>query len=281
MACDPVCHHRGMAALLETEIRHTTSDGERMVPTVLHDGRAERGLDWRENGFELRVLPTEVQDWDDAEHVATVYQAEIEAFAKAEVGCELVLFYPTLVRSAAHEAHRGKDNGPIEAAHSDYSEQYESMFRDPSHPYLAGMQRSLDAAGVEVERLGAATRLVTLQLWRNIGEPRPDRPLALCDCRTVERDEFEGYFIESYAGVRAEFESMLLRPPVGADRRQWYTFPELRHDEVLLFRAFDSDRAREGQPFWTPHTAFVDPTAGPDAPGRVSAEIRAICFFFD
>ena len=281
MAVGAVCHHRGMVALLEAEIRHTTSAGEWMVPTVLHDGRSADGLDWRENGFELRVLPTEVQDWDDAEHVAEVYQAEVEAFAKAEVGCDLVLFYPTLVRSAVHEVAKGKDNGPIEAAHTDYSEQYESMFRDPSHPYLAGMHRSLASAGVDVAELGRANRILTLQLWRNIGEPRPDRPLALCDCRTVDRDEFEGYFIESYAGVRAEFESMLLRPPSGQDRRRWYTFPELRADEVLLFRAFDSDRVRAGQPFWTPHTAFVDPTAGPDAPGRVSAEIRAICFFFE
>ena len=270
-----------MGALLETGIRHTTSAGECIVPTVLHDGRAAQGLDWRVNGFELRTLPTEVQDWDDAEHVAAVYQAEVEAFAKAEVGCDLVIFYPTLVRSATHEANKGKDNGPIEAAHTDYSEQYESMFRDPAHPYLAGMHRSLEAAGVDAAELGAARRILTLQLWRNIGEPRPDRPLALCDCRTVGRDDFEGYFIESYAGVRAEFESMLLRPPVGEDRRDWYTFPDLQHDDVLLFREFDSDRVREGQPFWTPHTAFVDPTAGPDAPGRVSAEIRAICFFFD
>ena len=280
MATNGMCHHRGMAALLEAEIRHTTSAGESMVPTVLHDGRAARGLDWRENGFELRVLPTAVEDWDDPEHVATVYQAEVEAFARDEVGCDLVLFYPTLIRSAAHERAKGKDNGPIEAAHTDYSEQYESMFADPEHPYLAGMRRSLDAAGVDATELGTASRILTLQLWRNLGDPRPDRPLALCDCRTVHRGEFEGYFIESYAGIRSEFESMLLRPPEGQDRRLWYTFPELQRDEVLLFRAFDSDRVRAGQPFWTPHTAFVDPTAGPDAPERVSAEIRAICFFF-
>ncbi|MEM7287960.1 MAG: CmcJ/NvfI family oxidoreductase [Actinomycetota bacterium] len=270
-----------MTPLLEAEIRHATSAGERMVPTVVHDGRQARGLDWRENGFELRVLPTAVEDWDDPEHVAAVYQPEVAEFARAEVGCDLVLFYPTLVRSAAHERAKGKDNGPIEAAHTDYSEQYESMFSDPHHPYVAGLRRSLAAVGADVADLGRARRILTLQLWRNIGEPRPDRPLALCDCRTVDREEFEGYFIESYAGIRAEFESMLLRPPEGEDRRAWYTFPDLRYDEVLLFRAFDSDRVRAGQPFWTPHTAFVDPTAGPDAPGRVSAEIRAICFFLD
>ena len=32
-----------------------------------------------------------------------------------------------------------------------------------------------------------------------------------------------------------------------------------------------------GEPFWTPHAAFVDPTAGPAAPPRQSVELRAIC----
>ena len=50
-------------------------------------------------------------------------------------------------------------------------------------------------------------------------------------------------------------------------------------DEVVLFRAYDSDRAQQGLPFWTPHTAFADPTAGDDAPARQSVELRAICMF--
>ena len=51
--------------------------------------------------------------------------------------------------------------------------------------------------------------------------------------------------------------------------------------EVVIFRAYDSDRVAAGGPFWTPHTAFLDPTVGPDAPPRISVEMRAICLFFD
>ncbi len=272
-------YDRCMSVLLDADIRHSTSAGETHVRTSIRNGR-EEPLDWEINGFELRRMPTDVRDWDDPAHVADVYQAEVEAMAKAELGCDLVAFYPALTRSA-ELALRNSDLGPIQTAHTDYSEQYGSMFRDPAHPYLAGLARSLDRAGATPADLGRARRIVTLQLWRNLGDPRPDRPLALCDCRTVARDEFEPYFIESYAGIRSEFESLLLRAPVGEDRRRWYTFPELVPDEVLLFRAYDSERVESGDPFWTPHTAFVDPTAGPDAPGRVSVEIRAICFFFD
>lgn len=269
-----------MAVAMEADIRHATSAGEVVVRTPIHDGRTAADLTWREHGFELRLVPSAVCDWADPAHVAAVYQPEVEALVTAEVGCDLVLFYPALVRSAERGA-LDPDLGPIQTAHTDYSEQYESMFRSPDHPYLVGLERSLTSAGVGPADLGDASRILTLQLWRNLGHPQPDRPLALCDCRTVARTEFEPYFITSYAGVRADFESLLLQPPVGEDRRAWYTFPELGADEVLLFRAFDSDRVRSGQPFWTPHTAFRDPTAGPDAPGRVSVEIRAICFFFD
>ena len=53
----------------------------------------------------------------------------------------------------------------------------------------------------------------------------------------------------------------------------------MERDEVVVFRAYDSERAEAGQPFWTPHSAFIDPVAGPDAPTRESIEMRAICLF--
>ena len=47
----------------------------------------------------------------------------------------------------------------------------------------------------------------------------------------------------------------------------------------VAFRAYDSDRVAKGEPFWTPHSAFVDPTVPADAPARESLEMRAICLF--
>ncbi len=47
----------------------------------------------------------------------------------------------------------------------------------------------------------------------------------------------------------------------------------MQPDEVIAFRLFDT-----GNPNWemTAHTAFVDPTSRPDAPKRVSFELRTI-----
>jgi hypothetical protein len=48
---------------------------------------------------------------------------------------------------------------------------------------------------------------------------------------------------------------------------------------VLVFRTYDSALISTDKPFWTLHTAFEDPTVGPDAPARSSLELRATCIF--
>ena len=84
--------------------------------------------------------------------------------------------------------------------------------------------------------------------------------------------------VEEYGGARTEFESLVLLAG-NTDLHQWFTFPSMGRDEVLLFRAFDSERIAQHKPFWTPHCAFADPNAGADAPPRQSVEMRAICIF--
>ena len=78
-----------------------------------------------------------------------------------------------------------------------------------------------------------------------------------------------------YAAWQAAYDQL----PAEPTERRWYTFPSMTRDEVVMFRAFDSDLVDRGEPFWTPHSAFRDPTAGDDAPPRASIEMRAICLF--
>lgn len=266
-----------MPIYCETFINHL--DGGSLVPveTAIGDGRAE-ALSWAEQGFELRSMPSTVDRWDDPAEIAARHHPEIIDLVTAEVACRAVLFYPAIVRSPASVSRHG-DLGPIEAAHSDYTENYRSMLATDGHPYLDILAPSMKAAGVTPADVAAAERVLTLQFWRNTGPTRPDRPLALCDCTTVARDELTPYLVESYGGIPSRFYSFLLDPPRKDQARRWLTFPAMDLDEVVMFRAFDSDRAERGEPFWTPHTAFLDPTAGPNAPARESVEIRAICLF--
>lgn len=266
-----------MSIYCEAPINHV--DGGALVPvlTTIGDGRAE-ALSWAAHGFELRSMPSAVERWDDPAEIAATHQPEIVDIVTAEVGCTAVLFYPAIVRSPAAASRHG-DLGPIEAAHSDYTEDYRSMLADPGHPYLDILAPSMEAAGITPGDLATADRILTLQFWRNIGPVRPDRPLALCDATTVTRNELTPFLVERYGGVPTNFHSFLLDPPTDGRARRWLTFPAMERHEVVMFRAFDSDRADRGQPFWTPHSAFCDPVAGPDAPARQSVEIRAICLF--
>jgi hypothetical protein len=49
----------------------------------------------------------------------------------------------------------------------------------------------------------------------------------------------------------------------------------MTRDEVLIFKQFDSAAAAR----YTPHAAFEHPLAPPDAPPRVSIEIRCLLVY--
>lgn len=256
-------------------------DGLTPVPVEvpIADGRAaDAAASWEEEGFELVAFPSEVQQWSDAAEVERVYEPEVTAFVKERCGCDAVLFFPGLVRDPAREAKHA-DLGPVRLVHSDYTEGYRAMIEDPDHPYRAILKPSMERAGVGQAEIEGARRVLTLQLWRSIGPREVDHPLAFCDGRTVARSELHPVPVPEYGGLPTGFESFLVAPPERPDAHAWTTFPAMARDEAVLFRSYDSEAADGGLPFWTPHSAFADPMAGPDAGPRESIEIRAICLF--
>ncbi len=236
--------------------------------TKVRNARNEN-FSWQKNGFELIRHETAVTDWDnDMER----YSREIRELALNLSGADHIMWFPSLERSPrAREV--SEDYAPIQYAHSDYTETYYDMIKNPDHPYRAILQPSIDASGITENDIQGATRILTLQFWRNIGEGNPDYPLAFCDCRTVLRRNLEPILVEEYGGVPTRFESFAV---TRSRRHRWYTYPAMKVDELLVFRAYDSDLAERKEPFWTPHTAFHDPHG--DTPRR-SIESRAICLF--
>jgi hypothetical protein len=100
-------------------------------------------------------------------------------------------------------------------------------------------------------------RVAIVNLWRPIKSPVLDAPLAVCDARSV-------------AHSRSAGETYNLRYNPG---QRWFYAPEMRADEVLLIKCFDS-RDDGAVARSAPHSAFVDPTAPADAPSRESIELR-------
>ncbi len=139
--------------------------------------------------------------------------------------------------------------------------------------------RALERNEVTSDDVVDATRLVILQFWRNIGEPKMDFPLAFCDARTVSPADGRPIPVTDYAGSGVDFEALAVLAPTDAAPYRWYTFPELGRDEVVAFRTYDTDRVERGETWFTPHSAFRDPDVDVGRPARSSIELRAICLY--
>ncbi len=255
----------------------SVAEGPVPVEVDVFDGRAETGLSWQENGFELQTLPSVVANWDDQEAVDRVHYGEITDWATRTTSCDKVLFFPGLQRNP-EAARERPDYAPIEFAHSDYTEDYGAMIANAEHPYHRVLAPSMTRAGVTSEDMKGLRRVLTLQLWRNTGPALMDHPIAFCDARTVPRAQLTPLRVESYGGVETQFDAFALLKSLGGSTNRWYTFPQMSVDEVVVFRAFDSDLVAAAEPFWTPHTAFRDPHS--DGVPRRSIEMRAICLFW-
>ena len=131
------------------------------------------------------------------------------------------------------------------------------------------------AAFVEDLEVPKFPRWALYNLWRAVSPPPQDVPLAVCDARTVApADEVTvtAVTMEPGAGdIRHDTTGYLFSP-----EHRWYYFRDMTRDEVLVFKAHDTDPARAGR---VPHTAFTDPTCPAGVPTRASVEIRGLALF--
>jgi hypothetical protein len=133
----------------------------------------------------------------------------------------------------------------------------------------------LFAAFVEGIDLPTRSRYAIYNLWRAVSPPPQDVPLAVCDARTVEPDdEVTVTAVTLERGV-----GEIVHDTTGyrySDRHRWHYFPDMTRDEVLIFKAHDSDPDRARR---VPHTAFDDPSCPAGVPTRASVEMRALALF--
>lgn len=243
---------------------------------VIRNGRkAELAFD--DAGFTLLQHKSAVRNWRDIQEVSNTHSPEIAALCKSFTGCDVAAVYPPLIRSPA-TVKSSADYAPIESVHSDYTEDYRRMVTNKDHVYQGFLKPLLDSVGLTCEDLSHAARIMVMQFWRNIGDVNPDRPLALCDASTVGRDEMIPILVPEYGGEKLDFEAFAVRTPNDVRAHHWYTYPSLKTDETLAFRTYDSLCEDEGRAFYTPHTAFQDPTLTGALP-RESVEMRALCVF--
>lgn len=254
--------------------------GEAVEPTTVAilDGRRAKLPGWQTCGFELMQHASALGRWDDDAAIERTHYPEISALAQSLTGCDHALVSGHIKRDP-EQAAKHPDLGPIEFVHSDFAASYGDRMRDFYRDAGDEATRALLRAGISADVVAKARRIAIVQFWRNIGPPKMDRPLALCDARSVTAEELRTLPVHNYAGGGFFFETLAVAAPRDPSAHRWYVFPEMQRDEVVVFRTFDSERAARGETFWTPHSAFADPAVAPGQPSRRSIELRATCLF--
>jgi hypothetical protein len=128
-----------------------------------------------------------------------------------------------------------------------------------------------------LERAGRAfkpfSRYVLYQGWRALSPPPQDYPLALCDGRTVAADDLVPIdYLQDAGGREGVVRSWGCRY---SPRHQWWFFPDMTVDEMIVFKGFDSTRPDAP---CTLHVSFDDKTAERPVP-RASYESRYFALF--
>lgn len=231
-------------------------------PVVIHDARETSGfLDLDRNGFELWHAPSKVRDFLDEEEVESRYVPELVELALRATGGEGAYVFDHLLRRREFGrppmtlgGRSGLFAGPAGRVHVDYTE-------------ASGARRH----GKVLVGRPSPRRFAIVNVWRSIGSaPVLDTPLALCDARSVRPEDLVPAELR-YPERTGEIFLVRHRP-----EHLWSYVSEMRRDEVLLFKQYDSDRevAR-----FVPHAAFDHPAMPPDAPPRQSIEARVLVTF--
>jgi hypothetical protein len=213
-------------------------------------------------GFTLVAHQSSVADFPDRTAVAAIHRQEIVDLIGTLSGADLVLVNsPGVLRFSEKSAISGTlDNSrPARFAHVDLSDETAAAFAQRAAP--------------DGRKLA---RFAHFNVWRAISAPPQDVPLAVCDARSVNRDDLilADAVFDAPGKPEWSFEGVVV---AHACAHRWHWFPDMTRDEALVFKTHDSDPARA---HCVPHVAFNNPFATPQTPPRASIEMRAIALWF-
>jgi hypothetical protein len=256
------------------------------------------------NGFELLARPLQRPDLNFFDHQEVVedYYRECEQVVQEVTGASAVFGFDHNVRSAAEKKSQrriqgGQEvQGPASIAHGDYTlrsgpERLQRLAEPPAindtlRSRMEQGQSLLDPEKVEWT-IDEGGRFSIINVWRSIAEePVATHPLALCDAQSVYAEDLAVFEIRYQDRVGENYFSK------HASRHQWYYYPAMTRDEALLIKQWDSagplarskGRQSDSDEAQSPctfsfHSAFQDPSTPPDAPERLSIEVRCVVMY--
>ncbi|MXO61232.1 hypothetical protein GRI89_16935 [Altererythrobacter salegens] len=229
---------------------------------TIHDAR-EIDADLDREGFMLVGHASAVDDLTDLEQVAKVHRAEISDLLKRLTGCDEVMMTPFGIlrfseKSGANEEH---DNShPARFVHVDMAKEDAAAMRAKGAPEGKTVVRSAQ-----------------YNVWRSLAGGTQDVPLGLCAYPSIAAEDLldcQAIFDPLDGSPEWGFANYLL---AANPAHQWFYYSDMRPDEAIVFKTSESDPERAQL---MPHGAFDNPLAGPDAPPRVSLEMRGTCYWY-
>lgn len=225
---------------------------------------AVEALSLDRDGFVLQRHAPASDALYDEDFIRRTYYPETETVLTRLTGAAAVLVFDHNVRSASRDRQmRPGVQAPVEGAHCDYSA-------------TSGPRRARQL----LEDHGRADlshhRVALMNVWRPLTEPVQDRPLALCHPGSVAPGDFVETDIDHYGGDdlsrprhRGQIYSLRYNP-----QHRWFYVSEMRSDEMLVFKTYDS--LTDGTAQFVAHTAFAHPDCPAEFVPRESIEVRTV-----
>ncbi len=226
----------------------TTRPASVQHEVTIRDARTiHTSLTLDQQGFGLYRAPSAFGDFYNDTAVRERYYPEVSDAVRNLTGALEVLVFDHNVRSAVRAA-RGEMGVrvPVDQIHNDYTED-------------SGPRRKQEILDAAKRQDLAGQRYAFVNLWRPIIGPVLDNPLAVCDAASVALDDYVATDIHHFGEndlTTPRHRGQIYSVRYNSNHR-WYFFSEMRPDEVLLLKCYDSKT--DGRARFMPHTGFNNP----------------------
>lgn len=241
------------------------------------------------SGFGVYHYPAQEKSFTDESRVREGYYKEVENLLRDKLsGIKKVIIFDHTIR----RNQKASPRQPVQQVHVDQT------------PGAAEARVRRHAPEEEVEEL-LKGRYQIINVWRPIGHPASDFPLAVVDWRSTKPEDFVKVDLlypkrpedddgddrgketvpnskhnNSTDGYEVKGETYGVAPN---ENHKFFYMKDMTPEEAMFIKCFDSRSQSvggiQGVAGMTPHTAFVDPNSPPDAPGRQSIEVRCLVFY--
>jgi len=232
----------------------------------IRDARPIRDrLDLDREGFVLLDHNSSVSHLRDAKQLEGVYHDEIGPLIKQITGADVVLPYRAYCQVRLSQRAPGESGDettrPAGFVHADVT----------GKTFLEWASYVQQAEGVTVPPY---RRVALYNAWRAVSPPPQDFPLALADGFSVKSGKY--VVMDNVTGLEGEGPSVETRLALHDRDNKWYYFSNMRANELLLFKTYDS-KFNDAQTVM--HSSFNDTARHPDAAPRESIEARFFAYW--